>query len=307
MIVSVSRRTDIPAFYGEWFINRLRAGEVLVRNPLNRKQVSSIPLSRDNVDAFVFWTKDPGPFLQYLPEIEERGFPFYFTITINPYDQSIEGSVPRKKDILKSVEELAHRIGPKRIIWRYDPVIFTEELNRAYHLKWFDYLAGRLQGMTEKCVFSFLADYDKISEFVREKGVRRKETGERKIFVGEMAVIAEKRSLVLASCALPEDYGDLGVVANRCVDPELVESLCGYPIKAVKDKSQRKACGCVESRDIGTYNTCLHSCLYCYANRDLVSMKKKAASYDPKSPLLCDVLQGDEKVTSRRNLQNELF
>ncbi|MBN2659158.1 MAG: DUF1848 domain-containing protein [Spirochaetales bacterium] len=301
MIVSVSRRTDIPAFYGKWFINRLRAGEVLVRNPLNRKQVSLIPLRKENVDCFVFWTKDPGPFLPYLDELDGYGIPYYFTITVTPYGREIEKNIRSKVDVIASIKTLAERIGQQRIIWRYDPVIFNGIMDVSYHLKAFEALASEMKNHTEKCVFSFLTEYGKIAPFVNKMNVQSGNGDERTALVRGMAQIAGKTDLQLASCALDEDYDEFGVGHNRCIDPQLIGRICGYPLSAGSDKSQREACGCIESRDIGTYNTCLHGCLYCYANRDEQSIRRKAGRFKADSPMLCDSLSGDEQITPCRN------
>jgi len=296
VIISASRRTDIPAFYGQWLLNRLKAGEVLVRNPLNRKQVSAISLKKENVDCFVFWTKDPGPFLPFLDELDSYNIPYYFSITITAYGRDMEKGMRRKKDIVDSVKELSSRIGVERVIWRYDPILFTEKLDTSFHLGAYESLAGALEGSTEKCIFSFLSEYGKIGGFIRDRGVVKPDREQVRILVKRMSEIAMKRGMTLASCALTEDFSEYAVEHNSCVDPLLIEKLCGYAIQSRKDKSQRGACGCAESRDLGTYNTCLHGCLYCYANRNPASIRAKAALYNPDSPMLCDSLEGDERV-----------
>lgn len=304
MIISASRRTDIPSFYGRWFLNRLKAGEVLVRNPFNRKQVSVIPLLKGNVDCFVFWTKDPGPFLPFLDELNSYGISYYFTVTITPYGPDIETKLKRGESVIESVKFLSDRLGPKRIIWRYDPVIFYEDMDVKSHLKAFAAIAEQLEGVTEKCVFSFLTEYEKISEFVKKSGAGFGSPGDRNKLVRGMAEIASKAKMKLASCAMDEDFREFGVEHNRCIDPDLIGEICGYPITSRPDKSQREACGCAESRDIGSYNTCLHGCLYCYANREESSIRRKAGLYNPDSPMLCDSLTGDEKLTPCRNCES---
>ncbi|MBB6479682.1 DUF1848 domain-containing protein [Spirochaeta isovalerica] len=304
MIISASRRTDIPSFYGRWFLNRLKAGEVFVRNPVNRKQVSVIPLSKDNVDCIVFWTKDPGPFLPFLDELDSYGIPYYFSITITPYGPDIETRLRSPESVIESVKSLSRRIGSKRIIWRYDPVIFFKDMDVKSHLKAFAVMAEQLEGITDKCVFSFLSEYGKISEFVKKRGAGNGRREERRSLVGAMAEIAFQANMKLASCALSEDFRESGVGHNRCIDPDLIGEVCGYPIFSRPDKSQREACGCAESRDIGSYNTCLHGCLYCYANREESSIRRKSALYNPDSPMLCDSLAGDENLTPCRNCES---
>ena len=139
MILSVSRRTDIPAFFGEWFINRLISGNVMVRNPMNSNQITSIPLSPKNIDCIVFWTKDPTNFLQYLDHIDRMGYKYYFLFTINPYDKEIEENVDFKKNIITTFKTLSNKIGKEKVIWRYDPIILTSKYNLKYHSKWYEY------------------------------------------------------------------------------------------------------------------------------------------------------------------------
>ena len=296
MIISASRRTDIPAFFGEWFINRIRAEEVLVRNPVNPSMITRIPLTPDSVDCFVFWTKDPSGFTDALDLLDEKGFTYYFQFTLTAYDRRIEKDVARKRDLLNTFRTLSDRIGPERVVWRYDPVLFTRDLTAEYHMRWFDVLAAELAGYTEECIFSFLQEYGKIEENMRRLGVRLPGMEERRGFAGGLARIAARRGLILSSCAQPDDFGDLGIRRSRCIDPDRIGWITGRDVPGRKDPSQRKECGCAVSRDMGTYNTCLHNCLYCYANRDSAEILRRAGGYDPRSPLLCDVLKGNEQV-----------
>lgn len=297
MILSVSRRTDIPALYGEWFLNRLRAGEVLVRNPINRKQVSSIPLSPQNIDCIVFWTKNPSDFIQYLDEIDSMGYNYYFTFSLTSYGRDIERSVGDKKKVLQTFKSLSDRIGPQRVIWRYDPILFSFKYTEEYHLKWFAYLLGELTGYTEKCVISFLEEYGKIGENIKNLNIYDPGPEKKRSLLMQLSAMAEKAGLKMAACAQEEDYRSAGVEPNRCIDAELIGRICKNPIRAIRDKSQRPACGCAESRDIGTYNTCTNDCVYCYANINKRAACNNFTIYSPDSPLLCDTLKGDEKIS----------
>ena len=297
MIISASRRTDIPAFYGEWLLNRLRAGEVLVRNPMQSKQVSRILLSPESVDALVFWTKNPENFLTCLPEIDALGYSYYFLFTLTPYDATLEPGVPEKGKMAEVFRRLSCLVGAERVVWRYDPVVLTERYTPAWHVESFGRLAEELSGYTERCIISFLDDYRKIRSRMRDTGYMLPE----KRLMGELAALfadtAGKQNIALFTCSQDIDLSCDGIMHSRCIDADLVERISGCRLLRVKkSSSQRHACGCVESRDIGSYDTCTHGCLYCYA----VSSQTKACAsyqqYDPLSPMLCDSLRGTETI-----------
>jgi len=299
MIISASRRTDIPAFYGEWLVNRLRAGEVLVRNPMQSKQVSRILLTPDAVDAIVFWTKNPENFLSCLPEIDALGYSYYFLFTLTPYDATLEPGVPEKVKILEVFRQLSRFVGPERVVWRYDPVVLTDRLTPEWHTAAFSRLAGQLSGYTERCIISFLDDYRKIRSRMRDSRYVLPDTAAMGELAARFADAAGKQGIALLTCCHDIDLSQHGIMHSRCIDADLVERISGRRLLRVKkDSSQRHACGCVASRDIGSYNTCGHGCLYCYA----VSSHPKAfvVGHDdhPLSPLLCDELRGDETVTT---------
>jgi hypothetical protein len=298
MIVSASRRSDIPAFYGEWLLNRLRAGEVLVRNPMQSKQVSRILLTPQTVDALVFWTKNPENFLPHLTEIDALGYTYYFLFTLTPYDAMLEPGVPEKGKIVEVFRRLSHLIGPERVVWRYDPVVLTDRVTPAWHVHAFSRLAGELSGYTERCIISFLDDYRKIRSRMRHICYALPDKALMGELAGYFADAADKQGIALFTCSHDIDLSCHGILHSRCIDADLVEHISGRRLLRIKKaSSQRHACGCVESRDIGSYNTCNHGCLYCYA----VSSQAKACAarqaHDPLSPMLCDTLNGDEVIT----------
>ena len=298
MIISVSRRSDVPAFYGEWFMNRLKAGEVLVRNPMQAKQVSRIVLSPEAVDAFVFWTKNPERFLSFLPEIDVLGYRYYFLFTLTPYDVMLEPGVAEKSKIVEVFRQLSRLIGPEKVVWRYDPVVLTDRYTPAWHAKAFRQLAGELSGYTERCVISFLEDYRKVR--IRMRDIRYIMPD--KTVMGELAAcfaeVTGRHGMALYTCSHDSDLSFHGIMHSCCIDRDLVEQISGRRLRELKkDSSQRHACGCVESRDIGSYNTCPHGCLYCYAVSSHVKASLAYQSHDPLSPLLCDALRGDESIS----------
>ncbi len=301
MIISASRRSDIPAFFGEWFIHRLHDGEVLVRNPMQPKQVSRISLSRNNVDAIVFWTKNPANFLSRLPEIDRLGYAYYFLFTITPYDVTIEPGVEDKRSVIEVFKQLSRLIGPEKVVWRYDPVILSDVYTTAWHRASFDKLAEELSGFTQRCIISFFDDYRKVRTRMRSIGYTMPDKVLMEEIAGTIADSAGRNGISLCTCSHDVDLSQYGIMHSRCIDSELVGRITGRQMSGrKKDSRQRHACGCVESRDIGSYNTCTHGCIYCYA----VSSQEKASlayrRYDPYSPMLCDSLKGDETITTAR-------
>ncbi len=299
MIISASRRTDIPNYYSEWFFHRLKEGYCYVRNPMNARQVSRIPLSPEVVDCIVFWTKNPAPMLARLKELEP--YPFYFQFTLTGYGSDMERNVPHKKQVMIPVfQELSRRIGRERVIWRYDPILFNGQYTPEYHLRAFEQIAGQLRGYTLKCVVSFVDMYAKIRKNM-ETLQRISLTGEELVaFAGELAVIAEGCGMKAVSCAEAIDLAACGIEHNSCIDRELIERLAGYRIQAGRDRNQRKECGCVESVDVGAYDTCKNGCLYCYANASLNRVLEKSRLYDVNSPLLCGRVAEGDNILERK-------
>ena len=309
MILSVSRRTDIPAFYGEWFFNRLKAGEILVRNPINPHKVTKLLVSPDNVECIVFWTKDATRFIKYIEPIQKMGYNFYFQYTITSYATDIENNVPKKEGVIESFMNLASIIGKDKVIWRYDPILLNQKYTEEYHIQWFNYLCERLQNATEKCVISFVDSYKFLKEQFAIHEIE--EIAEERIYdiASELKVCADKYNIPLATCAESIDLSRLGIVHNKCIDNELIGKILGTEIKYQKDKSQRGECGCMESREVGIYASCQHKCAYCYAAK-----KGLIKEYDVNSPMLCDSLKGDEEITVyakklalHKNCQQSLF
>lgn len=318
MILSVSRRTDIPNYYSEWFFNRIKEGFVYVRNPMNPRQVSKIPLSPQVVDCIVFWTKNPEPMLARMPELSR--YHYYFQFTLTGYGRDIERNVPHKKEkMIPIFQRLSEQIGSSRVIWRYDPILFTKDYTPEYHLKAFSQIAESLKGYTDKCVISFVDTYAKNQKAMKELGAYdlrqnvREDVGREEVlreqsagegvaleeFSYSIGQIAKANGMSIATCAENLDLQHCGIGHNSCIDKELIEEIIGCPIKVKKDKNQRPECGCVESIDIGTYNTCLNGCVYCYANHSLESVRRNCGQYDVDSPILCGKVTAEDKISER--------
>lgn len=301
MILSVSRRTDIPNYYSEWFYNRIKEGFLYVRNPMNPHQISEIKITPDVVDCIVFWTKNPLPMMERLDEL--KAYPYYFQFTLTGYGNDVEANVPDKKtSMIPIFRDLSNRIGRERVIWRYDPIFFSDRYTAQYHLKAFRSIAEELNGYTEKCVISFVDMYaknrkkmERLSKYDLSENALRK-------FAEELGGIAHDNHMEIGSCAEKIDLADCGIVHNCCVDKTLIEKITGYQLKAGKDKNQRMECGCVESVDVGTYHTCKNGCVYCYANESEKSVARNASKYDPASSLLCGHVEAGDRITRRKTV-----
>jgi len=302
MIISASRRTDIPAFYSDWFIKRMQEGFVLVRNPMNPHQVSSVSLKREDVDCIVFWTKNPEDMLPKLDRLD--GYPFYFQFTLNPYGQELEPGVPRKAQVIDIFKRLSDRIGKERVIWRYDPIILNNTMDISWHEQYFDVLAGSLFGYTTKCIISFVDYYRKLDKTFKAIGIAELYDNQKQELAAGFSAMARKYGLKLETCAEEIDLSDMGIGHARCIDPELIQKLTGVKLKDEKDNNQRKLCGCAPSVDIGMYDTCRHGCIYCYANHSKASAKRNAAAGNVDSPLLCSELTEEDRLTERKSSMN---
>lgn len=304
MIISASRRTDIPAFYSTWLLNRLKAGFACTRNPVNRHQVSRVPLTRDVVDGIVFWTKNPAPLLQNDELMEMLGdFPYYVQFTLTGYGADVEPHVPDAEGFLIPVfRELARRIGPQRVIWRYDPIFLSEKHAIDYHVYRFAELASQLQGCTERVVISFLDQYKKTERAMRGLGAAIPSPAQIDEIAGRIADCAHEHGLEVVTCAEAVDLEAYGIEHGACIDKGLLEKIGGYHLseKLVKDKTQRRECGCFESVDIGAYDTCPHGCRYCYARSSEAAASANVAAHDPDSPLLVGHLEAGDKVIERK-------
>jgi len=276
-IISASRRTDIPAFYSEWFMDRIREGHCLVPNPFNAKQVSRVSLKPQDVQAIVFWTRDPKPLIKYLPELDQKGYRYYFQYTIIGYPRSIEPKTPPIDDAIKTFRKLSELIGKDRVIWRYDPIFYSNETPKEWHIKQLSYLIEKLKSHTKRLVISFIDPYRKT------KIRMNKETGSNfrlapyafevaaydKLieWIGKQAASA---GLEVRTCAEDASLERLGIKHGKCIDDNLIGKTWGITVSKRKDPSQRKLCGCVVSKDIGVNNTCLFGCKYCYATSNCV-------------------------------------
>lgn len=301
MIISASRRTDIPCFYSDWFFNRLKEGFLYVRNPMNARQVSKILLDKNSIDCIVFWTKNPKPMLSRIHELEN--YPFYFQFTLTGYGNDIELTLPDiRTELIPTFINLSKRIGRQRVILRYDPIFLNERYTLEYHCKAFEEITSKLSGYTNCVVISFLDWYTKIDKNMRKQRIRIPKEEEIRYIAKQFGEIARKNHMKIVTCAEKFDLSDYGIGHSSCIDKELIESITGRSLSVKKDKNQRLECGCVASVDIGTYNTCLNGCTYCYANVSREIIERNYHGYDKESPILCSQVNEEDKITLRKLL-----
>ena len=286
MILSVSRRTDIPNHYADWFLNRIRAGELYVKNPVNAKQIRRVDLSPEAVDCIVFWTKNPSGIIDRLDELHD--YHYYFQFTLTGYGRDIEPGLPDKKKVLIPLfRKLADRIGKERVVWRYDPILLNDRHTAEYHEKAFSQIAESLSGYTERVVVSFLDMYAGIQKDMERFGVGEAPEEVIRNLAGRLAAIAGDHGLEIVSCAEEIDLESEGIRHGSCIDRELIERVTGKSLPVKKDRNQRPACGCAESVDVGAYDTCPNGCRYCYAVRSAARVRANRERYDEEGEMLC--------------------
>ena len=299
MIISASRRTDIPAFYSDWFMNRLHEGFVLVKNPMNARQVSRVDLRPESVECIVFWTKNPQNMIDKLNHLDNCTYRYYFQFTLNSYNSDIEPNVPEKAELIETFKVLSDRIGSERVIWRYDPILLSGQITIDYHTHCFDSLAAQLAGYTQRCVISFIDLYRNINRKMEAVNARAPSDNEMGEIGGKFAASASKYGITIETCAERINLASAGIHHGRCIDDRLVAKITGAQIEATKDAGQRDACGCIRSVDIGAYNTCSHQCAYCYANVSPKTLAKNIEAHSDTSPLLAGQVTERQRIMER--------
>lgn len=310
MIISASRRTDIPAFFSDWFFKRLDEGYAYVRNPMNTHQISRINLSPDFVDCIVFWSKNPEPIISKLNKL--KGYLYYFQFSLNAYGRDMERNLPSLEDRVNTFRTLSGLVGKQRNIWRYDPIILNHTYTIDWHMKHFSCLADKLSDYTEKCTISFVDFYPKISTNLNSLSICELSCEQKNTLAKELSLIARSHGLSMDTCAEDIDLSSYCIEKGRCIDDRLISRLLGCPLDIEKDKNQRGSCGCVSSIDLGLYNTCENGCIYCYANHSSEMRSRNLKLYDKTSPLLCGRLTESDNITERnikshKNMQLRFF
>lgn len=296
MIISASRRTDVPAFYGEWFMRRVRAGSITSVNPFNPAQARCWSLNPATTEAIVFWTKDPRAFLPYLAELDERGCRYVFQFTLNDYPHLLEPGLRPVSERVETFMRLSDRLGPGRIAWRYDPIIISSATPPEYHLERLADLTTRLTGRTERLIISFLDYYGKVerrlADLTRRTGVTfaditRPEHREALLALATgISELATAAGMTVQTCSEAIDLTAAGIGHGACIDGAWLQRALGLPQAPGRDRNQRSACLCSTAVDIGAYNTCGFGCTYCYANHSPASTAANRRRHDPDQPTL---------------------
>lgn len=290
-VISASRRTDIPAFYSEWLLNRVRAGFCHWANPFSG-QVYRASLAPEDVTAFVFWTRNPRPLLRHLPELDARGYRYTFHFTLTGYGRPLETHNPDPQAAIAAFRLLARHTGPEFLVWRYDPIVISTRTPLAYHRQRFAELAAQLEGSTRRCTYSFLDFYGKtrrnLAAVTAQHGYYFREPTvlERQDLLEDLSAIAEQHGMTLVSCCEEDHTRIPRVYRGSCVDLDLLSHLTNQPALVLKPHPTREHCGCVHSIDIGSYDTCLFGCTYCYATNSRNVAQRQRAAHDPHDTIL---------------------
>ena len=294
MILNVSGRTDIVAFYTKWFIKRYQEGYVDVRNPFYPKLVSRIFFK--DVDLIVFCTKNPKPIIPFLKYIKQ---PIIFHITITPYKKDIEPNVPSKKKIIEAVKEISKVVPREYIYIRYDPVFLSSKYNISYHIKAFNKLCSLLEGYVSKIIISFLDNYKNVQKNLRYLQVKNFSNEDYKKLGLNFSRIAKEHHIIVQTCGEKKDLVEYGFIKDECLSRSLAYKLTGKNFPRWQARNN-KNCNCANMVDIGSYNSCLHLCKYCYANYDEDSIKRNVLEHDDNSSLLIGNLNSDDIIKVRK-------
>ena len=294
MILNVSGRTDIVAFYTDWFMNRYHEGFVDVRNPFNHKLVSRIDFS--DVDAILFCTKNPIPILNKINEINK---PIIFHVTLTPYKKDIEPNVPPKGEIVEAIKKLSKIIGKDNLVIRYDPVFISAKYTLDYHIKAFENLCSLLDGYVSKILISFLDDYKNVRKNKKVLNFKELEESDYKAIGENFSISALKHHMIVHTCFEDRNLTEYGFSKDECLSHELAYKLTGKVYKKEWKARKEGKCHCVQMVDIGVYNSCKHFCKYCYANYDEKQVQDNFINHDPNSSLLVGTLNESDIIKKR--------
>jgi DNA repair photolyase len=300
VIISASRRTDIPAFYSEWFMNRIRAGYFVKVNPYNPKQQKQVSLLEPDVAVIVFWTKNPQPLMEHLLLLDSYKYHYLFQFTLNHYNRILEPGVPALQERIMTFQRLSDQIGSERVMWRYDPIIVSNLDSVDNHLERFQQIAELLKGYTHRVTISLLTLYSKVTANIKRLASEQtlhlidlrsdEQRDQLNRLVHGLRFIAEEYGLAIYSCSEKLNLLDYNILPGSCIDSQLINKIFNLNLMNAKDKYQRLECRCAPSIDMGHYDTCQFGCAYCYANTSMKRVLKNTSQYDPSSPILLRTL-----------------
>ncbi|WP_042707032.1 DUF1848 domain-containing protein [Methanobrevibacter wolinii] len=294
MILDVSSRTDIPSFYSKWLLKRFKEGYVYVKHPMYPNKISKLELDNKLIDCVVFCSKNYKPLLKDIDKITNK-FNTYFFYTITAYDKEIEPKVPKIDESIDTLIKLSKKVGKERITWRYDPILITEKYTIEKHKKCFEYLGSKLSPYIDRCIFSFVDMYKKLEKNMHEIIPLTQE--DKNIIAKNLGYIAKKYDFIIQTCATDYNYEKYGIKQSACRDLNILGKANNIKFRNLKHKGTRPGCHCIETRDIGEYDSCLNGCKYCYANK---TPKKAVFNYrfhDTNSPLLLGHVKKTYEIT----------
>ena len=292
MIINTGMRTDIPAFYAKWLLNRIKEGYVYVRNPYYRNQVTKYSLSPEVVDCLAFCTKNPRPLISHLSELDK--YKQFWFVTITPYGKDIEMNVPNKKQVINDFKKLSEHLGKNSVAIRYDPIFINEKFNVNMHIKCFEKLLSELNGYTEDCTISFLDMYEKVKR--NAPNLRPPTIAEQIEIAKAFSKIGKQNNITIHACCEREYLQDYGLDITGCMSQQIIEKTIKNKLNVLKN-SKKRQCNCLMGNDIGAYNSCMHLCKYCYANANQELVKENIKRHNPNSPFLIGELEPDDKIT----------
>lgn len=293
MILNISGRTDIVNYYSDWLFNRFKEGYVFSRNSLFQNSVRRYELTPEKIDCIIFSSKNYGPVLARINEITAR-FNTYFYYTITAYGTDIEPGVPDIDTSITRLKTLSKIVGPQRVAWRYDPVLLTKKYTVARNLETFEYIAERLSGHIDRCIFSFVEMYKKHAINFPELIPLKSEDMD--AIAKGLGAIAAKYKFPIQTCGPEENYGQYGIETSGCVTLDILGRANGLQFRKLKHKGFRRGCHCIESRDMGALNSCPNGCKYCYANKNAQLPRENYLLHDPQSPVLIGHLKSTDNL-----------
>lgn len=295
MILNTGARTDTVQYYSEWLLERFRQGFVYARNPLFPNKVTRYELSPDKIDLVLFCSKNYTPILPRLHEITDK-YRTYFHYTITAYGRDVEPNVPSIDDGIKTLIELSRQAGKQRVAWRYDPVLLTEKYTIEAHAKTFEYMAERLAPHIDRCIFSFVEMYKKLKTNMPE--IIPLTDDDKNAIAEILGGVAEKYGICIQTCGTNGDFSRYGINASGCATLDILGKANGCEFRELKHKGLRNGCHCIESRDIGAYDTCLNGCKYCYANQSAQKARDNYKFHDAHSPLLLGAISPTDEISN---------
>ena len=311
MIINTGSRTDTVQYYSEWLLKRFKEGFVYSRNPLFFNKVTKYELNPEVVDCVIFCSKNYEPILGRLHEITDR-FNTYFYYTITAYGKDIEPNVPSIEDSIETLIKLSEIVGAKRIAWRYDPILLTEKYTKNRHYETFDYMSEKLSPYIDRCIFSFVEMYKKLKTNMPEIILLTPEDKDE--IAKNIGLIAKKNKILLQTCATLENYEKYNIIQSGCITAEILGTANGVTFSNIKHSGNRKGCRCMESRNIGDYDTCPNGCKYCYANQNPQIARKNYEKHNADSPLILgglnptdEISQGSQRSFLIKHKQQKLF